>query len=47
MKYSTISDPYFQRFPCQKIDIPNGAEFSSTAQLQISFVKIILKHPVE
>ena len=47
MNNLTISDPYFQRFPYQIIDNRNCAEFSSTAQLQISFVTIILRQPVE
>ena len=42
----TLPDQYFHRFPCQKSDICNCAEFSSTEQLQISFFEIILRHPV-
>ena len=47
MKNWTTSDQYFQRVYYQKIDVRNYAEFSSTAQLQISFEEIILRHPVE
>ena len=46
-KNLTISDQYFQRFPCQKKDICNSAVFSPTALLQISFVQIILRLPVD
>ena len=42
----TLPDQYFHRFHCQKNDICNCAEFSSTEQLQISFFEIILRHPV-
>ena len=42
----TLPDQYFHRFPCQKNDICNCAEFSSTEQLQIFFFEIILRHPV-
>ena len=47
MKNLTISDQYFQRFDCQKKDICNSAVFSPTALLQISFVQIILRLPVD
>ena len=47
MKNLTIYDQYFQGFDFQKIGIRKCAEFRSTAQLQISFVKVILRHPVE
>ena len=47
MKNWTISDQYFQRSHCQNRDIQNSAEFISAEQLQISFVKIDLRHPVE
>ena len=46
-KNLTISDQYFQRFHCQKKDICNSAVFSPTALLQISFVEIILRLPVD
>ena len=46
-KNLTISDQYFQRFHCQKKDICNSAVFSPTALLQISFVQIILRLPVD
>ena len=47
MKNLTIFDQYFQRFHCQKKDICNSAEFSPTALLQISFVEIFLRLPVD
>ena len=47
MKNLTISDQYFQRFHCQKKYICNSAVFSPTALLQISFVEIILRLPVD
>ena len=43
----TLLDLYFQRFHCQKKFICNSAVFSPTAQLQISFVEIILRLPVD
>ena len=46
-KNLTISDHYFQRFHGQKKDICNSAVFSPTALLQISFVEIILRLPVD
>ena len=46
MKNLTIPNKYFKIFHCQKNYIHNCAEFSSTAQLQISFYKNILRHPV-
>ena len=46
-KNLTILDQYFQRFHCQKKDICNSAVFSPTALLQISFVEIILRLPVD
>ena len=46
-KNLTIQDQYFQRFYCQKKDICNSAVFSPTALLQISFVEIILRLPVD
>ena len=46
-KNLTIQDQYFQRFYCQKKDICNSAIFSPTALLQISFVEIILRLPVD
>ena len=46
-KNLNISDQYFQRFHCQKKDICNSAVFSPTALLQISFVEIILRLPVD
>ena len=48
MKNLTLSDQLFQRFHCQKKDIRNAAEFSSTAQLKLSFrfLENILRHPV-
>ena len=46
-KYLTNLDQYFQRFHCQKKDICNSAVFSPTALLQISFVQIILRLPVD
>ena len=47
MKNLTISDQGFQRFHGQKKDICNWAVFSPTAKLQISFVEIILRLPVD
>ena len=47
IKNLTISDQYFKRFYCQKKDICNSAVFSPTALLQISFVEIILRLPVD
>ena len=49
MKNLTISGQCFQRFYCLKKDIDSCAVFSSTstAQLQISFVEISLRHPLE
>ena len=47
MKNLTISDQYFQGFPCRKKDICNCAVFIQTVQLQLSFVEIIFKLPVE
>ena len=46
-KNLTILDQYFQRFHGQKKDICNSAVFSPTALLHISFVKIILRLPVD
>ena len=46
-KNLTISDQYFQRFHCQKKDICNSAVYSPTALLQISFVEIIFRLPVD
>ena len=43
----TILDQYFQGFHCQKKNICNSAVFSPTALLQISFVQIILRRPVD
>ena len=47
LKSLTISDQYFQIFHCQKKDICNSAVFSPTALLEISFVEIILRLPVD
>ena len=46
-KNLTIPDQYFQRFHCQKKDICNSAVFSPSALLQISFVEIMLRLPVD
>ena len=46
-KNLTFSVQYFQGFHCQKKDICNSAAFSPTALLQISFVEIILRLPVD
>ena len=46
-KNLTISVHYFQRFHHQKKDICNSAVFSPNALLQISFVDIILRLPVD
>ena len=45
IKKLTISDQYFQRFHCKKKYICNCAVFIQTAQLQMSFGEIILRHP--
>ena len=46
-KNQTILDQYFQRLHCQKENICNSAVFSPTALLQIYFVEIILRVPVD
>ena len=47
MENLTISDQHFQRFHCQKKDICNSAVFSPSALLQISFVEMILRLPID
>ena len=48
MENLTFSDQYFQYFQINTFkDICNCAVFSPPAQLQISFIEIILRHPVD
>ena len=46
-KNMAISDKNFQRYHCQKKNICNSAVFCPTALLQISFVEILLRLPVD
>ena len=47
MKNLNILDQDFQRFHCQKKDIFDSSALSPTDLLQITFVEIVLRLPVD